>query len=53
VDDVLRHWIDLPIHHGGMHDRVMWYYGVNAGMHCVDVAMGIGTSIFILLVIIC
>jgi hypothetical protein len=53
LDDVLRHWPDLPTHHGGMHDIVMWYYVVNARMHCVDVAMGIGTLIVILLVIIC
>jgi hypothetical protein len=42
---VLRHWSDLPSHHGGMHDIIMWYYAVNAGMHCVDVAMGIDTLI--------
>jgi hypothetical protein len=48
VDDVLRHWPNLPTHHGGLHDTVMWYYVVNVGMHCVNVAMGIGTSIFVL-----
>jgi hypothetical protein len=53
VDDVSRHWPDLPVHHGGMHDIVMWYYGFNARMHYVDVAMGIGTLIFILIVTIC
>jgi hypothetical protein len=49
VDDVLSHWPDLPTHHGGMHDIVMWYYVANAWMHCVDVAMGIGTLIVILI----
>jgi hypothetical protein len=29
-DDVLRRWPDLPTHHGGVHDIVMWYYVVNA-----------------------
>ena len=48
MDDVLSRWLDLPTHHGGMHDIVMWYYVVNAWMHCVVVAMGIGTSIAIL-----
>jgi hypothetical protein len=48
VDDVLRHWPYLPTHHGGMHDIVMWYYVVNAWVHCVVVAMGIDTSIVIL-----
>jgi hypothetical protein len=45
---VLRCWPDLPTHHGGMHDIVMWYCVFNAGMHCVYVVMGIGTSIVIL-----
>jgi hypothetical protein len=53
VDDMLRRYRDLPNHCGGMHDIVMWYYVVNAMMHCIDVAMGFGTSIVILLVIIC
>ena len=48
MDDVLRRWLDLTMHFGGMHDIVMWYYVVNAWMHCVALAMGIGTSIFIL-----
>jgi hypothetical protein len=48
VDDVLSCWTDLPIHRGGMHDIVMWYYVANAWMHCVDVAKGIGTLIAIL-----
>jgi hypothetical protein len=52
-DDVLRHWPDIPTHHGGVYDIVMWYYVVNVGMHCVDVAMGIDTLNFILLVIVC
>jgi hypothetical protein len=46
LDDVLRHWLDLPTHHGGIHDIDMWYSGVNARMHCVDVAMGIGTLVY-------
>jgi hypothetical protein len=49
VDDVLSHCLDLRTHHGGMHDIVIWYYVVNAQMHCVDVAMGIGTLIVILI----
>jgi hypothetical protein len=48
VDDVLSHWPKLPTHCGGMHDIVMWYYVVNAWMHFVDVAMGIGALIIIL-----
>jgi hypothetical protein len=48
VDDVLIRWLDLPTHHGGMHDIVMWYYVVNAWMHSVDVARGIGTLIVII-----
>jgi hypothetical protein len=48
VDDVLRCWPEFPNHCGGMHDMVMWYYVANAWMHCVVVAMGIGTSIVIL-----
>ena len=49
MDDVLNHWLDLPSHHGGIHDMFMWYYVVNAWMHCVDVTMGIVTLIVILL----
>ena len=49
MDDVLNRWPDLPTHRGGIHDIVMWYYVVNAHMHCVDVTMGIGTLIVILL----
>jgi hypothetical protein len=48
VDDVLRHWPELPTHHGVVHDIVMWYYLVNAWMHCVNEAMGIDTSIVLL-----
>ena len=48
MDDVLRHWLDIPTHHGEMHDIFMWYYVFNAWMYCVVVAMGIGTSIVIL-----
>jgi hypothetical protein len=51
VDDVLNRWPDLPTHHGGIHDIVMWYYVFNAWMHCVDVTMGIGTLIVILLTV--
>ena len=49
MDDVLNRWLDLPTHHGGRHDIVMWYYVVNAWMDCVDVTMGIGTLIATLL----
>jgi hypothetical protein len=52
-NNVLRCWLDLPSHHGGMHGIDIWYYVVNAGMHCVDVAMGIDTLMVILLKIIC
>ena len=51
MDDVLNRWLDLPTHHGVIHDIVMWYYVVNAWMHCVYVNMGIGTLIVILLTI--
>ena len=51
MDDVLNCWSDLPTHHGGIHDIFMWYYVVNAWMHCVDVTMGIGTLIVILLIV--
>jgi hypothetical protein len=33
LDDVLRHWLDLPIHHGGMHDLEKWYSEINVRMH--------------------
>jgi hypothetical protein len=33
LNDVLRHFPDLPNHDGGMHDIIMWYYVFNAGMH--------------------
>jgi hypothetical protein len=37
---------DIPSNsHGGIHDMDIWYFGVNARMHCVDVAMGIGTLV--------
>jgi hypothetical protein len=52
LDDVLRLWLDLPSHRGGMHEIVVWYYAVNEMMPCVDMTMGIGTLIIILLVII-
>jgi hypothetical protein len=48
VDDVLRHWPNLPTKLGGMHDIFMWYYVVNARMLYVNMAMGIDTSIVIL-----
>ena len=51
MDDVLICWPYLPTHHGGMHDRVMWYYVVNAWMNCIDVAMGINKLIVILLTV--
>ena len=51
MDDVLRRWLDIPTHRGGMHDIFIWYYVVNAWMHCVDVTMGIGTLIIILLTV--
>jgi hypothetical protein len=40
LDDALRHEIDLPTHHGGIHDIDMWYSIVNARIPCVDVSMG-------------
>jgi len=45
LDDELRCWLYLPIHHGGMHDMDIWYSRVNSKMHCVDVAMGIRTLV--------
>ena len=50
MDDALSRW-PVPTHHGGIHDIVMWYYVVNAWMHYVDVTMGIGTLIVILLTV--
>jgi hypothetical protein len=50
VDDVLSRWPDLPTHRGVMPDIVMWHYVANAWMHCVYVAMGIGTLILFYLV---
>ena len=47
LDDLLRHWLDLPTHHGGIHDMDMWYSRVNARMHYVDMAMGIDTLVFL------
>jgi hypothetical protein len=43
LDDVSRRWLDLPTHHGGIHELHMWYSRINGWMHCVGVAMGIGT----------
>ena len=31
--------------HGGIHDMNIWYFRINAMMHCVDVAMIIGTLV--------
>jgi hypothetical protein len=45
-NDVLRCWLDLPTHHGGIHDVYMWNSRFNVGVHCVDVAMGIGTLVY-------
>jgi hypothetical protein len=45
LDDVLRHCLHLPTHHGRIHDMDIWYFGVNARMHWVNVAMGIGTLV--------
>jgi hypothetical protein len=45
LDNVLRHGIDLPTQHGGKHDMNIWYYGINATMHCVDVVGIIGTLV--------
>jgi len=42
---MLRCWPNLPNHHGGVHDIVMWCYIVNEEMYCIDVTMGIETSI--------
>jgi hypothetical protein len=48
---VLNRWPDRPTHHGGIHGIVVWYYVVIAWMHCVDVIMGIGILIVILLTV--
>jgi hypothetical protein len=46
LDDVSRHWIDLPTHHGGIHDIDMWYSRINARMHCRDATMSIDTLVY-------
>jgi hypothetical protein len=53
LDDVLRLLLDLPTHHGEINDLDMWYFEVNARMHSVDVATGIGTSIYLLVMVNC
>jgi hypothetical protein len=45
LDDLMRHFIDLPTHHGGIHDMDMWYSEVNARIHYGYVAMGIGNLV--------
>jgi hypothetical protein len=47
LDNALRCGIHLPIHHGGIHDMDIWYYRFNVRIHCLDVAMGIGTLVLI------
>jgi hypothetical protein len=51
--DVLKHWLDLPTHHGRIHDIYMWYSKINTRMHCVDMAMYIGTSFYLLVMFDC
>jgi hypothetical protein len=46
LDDVLRCPLNLPTQNRRIHDIDMCYPGVNARMHCVYVAMGMGTSIY-------
>jgi hypothetical protein len=41
-DNVIRSWLDLPTHHGGIHDMGIWYFGVNKKMCWVNVTMHIG-----------
>jgi hypothetical protein len=48
---VLTRWLDLPTHHGGIHDMDMWYFEANERMNCVDMAMGIGALVCLLCVI--
>jgi hypothetical protein len=45
LDDELKCWLELPIHHGGIHNMDIWYSEVSARIYCVDVAMGIGTLV--------
>ena len=33
MDDVLRHWLDLPNNHGGMHVMILWYSQTNERVH--------------------
>jgi hypothetical protein len=39
--------------HGGTHDIYMCFFGVNARMHYVDVGMGIGTLVYLLVMFNC
>jgi len=39
LNNVSRCWPNCPTHHGGTHDMNIWYYGVDARMHGVDVTM--------------
>jgi hypothetical protein len=48
VSHVVRCWMKFPTHHGGIPDIDVWYSGGNARMHCVNVAMGIGTLVYFL-----
>jgi hypothetical protein len=36
MNDVLGHWRNLPIHHGGIHDLDIWHYAVNEKVHGID-----------------
>jgi hypothetical protein len=45
LDDKLRHCIDILTHLGGIHDMDIWYSIIKVRMHCLDVAMGIGTLV--------
>ena len=33
LDDALRHWLDLPNNHGGMHVMILWYSQTNERVH--------------------
>jgi hypothetical protein len=45
LDNMLRCWLNFPTHHSGINNMDIRYFEVNARMHCVDVAMGIDTSV--------
>jgi hypothetical protein len=33
LNDVLKHWLDFPTHHGEIYDIGIWHFLMNARMH--------------------